>query len=170
MQLLLEAIRFWNVKMPDFDMAYFLGWFKGNKYAYAPSAGGTPIQEADNVSTIREALNQFNALSARENRCKDSIEELTGRNTELALDPTLLLTQKEWQDKCTRTILFREIIFFYYSWAYNSDVVNKKVAELQNRMISRSMLSISSSGQNTNRLIMVLRCARMLDRRLFFPL
>lgn len=118
----------WNVKMPDFDMAYFLGWFKGNKYAYAPSAGGTPIQEADNVSTIREALNQFDALSARENRCKDSMEELTGRNTELALDPTLLLTQKEWQDSVQERTVQGDYIF-YYSWAYNSDAVNKKVAE-----------------------------------------
>lgn len=118
----------WNVKMPDFDMAYFLGWFKGNKYAYAPSAGGTPIQKADNVSTIIEALNQFDALSARENRCKDSIEELTGRNTELALDPTLLLTQKEWQDSVQERTVQGDYIF-YYSWAYNSDAVNKKVAE-----------------------------------------
>lgn len=118
----------WNVKMPDFDMAYFLGWFDGNKYAYAPSAGGTPIQESNNVETIREALNRFDALSARENRCMDSIEELTGRSAEIVLDPTLLLTQREWQDSIQERTVEEDYIF-YYSWAYNSDAVNKKVAE-----------------------------------------
>lgn len=118
----------WNVKMPDFDMAYFLGWFDGNKYAYAPSAGGTLIQEADNILEIKKDLNQFDALSARENRCKDSVEELTDRNAELVLDPTLLLTQKEWQDSIQERIVVGDYIF-YYSWAYNSDAVNKKVAE-----------------------------------------
>lgn len=118
----------WNVEMPDFDMAYFLGWFKGHKYAYAPSAGGVPIQGAENISEIRKNLEQFDALSARENRCKDAIEELTDRSAELVLDPTLLLTQKEWQDSVQERIVSGDYIF-YYSWAYNSDAVNRKVVE-----------------------------------------
>lgn len=118
----------WNVKMPDFDMAYFLEWFHGKKVAYAPSAGGVPIQEAPNAEEIAEILKQFDALSARENCCRDSVEKLTGRETELVLDPTLLLTQQEWQASVEKRVVQGEYIF-YYSWAYNSDAVNKKVAE-----------------------------------------
>lgn len=118
----------WNVEMPDFDMAYFLGWFKGYKYAYAPSAGGTSIQEAENIPEIRKDLEQFALLSARENRCKDAIEELTNRSVELVLDPTLLLSQKEWQDNVQERIVPGDYIF-YYSWAYNNDAINRKVAE-----------------------------------------
>lgn len=118
----------WNVKMPDFHMAYFLGWFDGDKYAYAPSVGGVPIQEAGNISEIVKDLEQFNALSAREKICKDSLEDLINSSAELVLDPTLLLTQKEWQDSIKERVVTGEYIF-YYSWAYNSDVVNRKVAE-----------------------------------------
>lgn len=118
----------WNVRMPDFDMAYFLGWFNGEKYAYAPSAGGTPIQESTNVSAIKEDLNQFSALSAREDLCKKSVEQLTGKKVNIALDPTLLLTQEEWQETVQDRVVQGDYIF-YYSWAYNSDAVNKKVAE-----------------------------------------
>lgn len=118
----------WNVKMPDFDMAYFLEWFHGKKVAYAPSAGGVPIQEAFNAEEIAETLKKFSALSARENCCKNSVEKLTGRKTELVLDPTLLLTQQEWQDSVKKRAVQGEYIF-YYSWAYNCDAVNKKVAE-----------------------------------------
>jgi hypothetical protein len=118
----------WNVKMPDFDMAYFLEWFYGKKVAYAPSAGGVPIQDATNTTEIAEILKHFNALSARENCCKDSVEELTGRKTELVLDPTLLLTQQEWQSSIEERVV-PEAYIFYYSWAYNSDTINRKVAE-----------------------------------------
>lgn len=118
----------WNVKMPDFDMAYFLGWFQGNKYAYAPSIGGIPIQTAENTLEIVKDLEQFNALSAREDCCKNSVERLIGKDVELVLDPTLLLTQQEWQDSVQECIVDGDYIF-YYSWAYNNNAINCKVAE-----------------------------------------
>ena len=118
----------WNVKMPDFDMAYFLGWFNGKKYAYAPSVGGVPIQEAENISEIAKDLARVETLSAREDCCKDSVEKLTKRKVELVLDPTLLLTQEQWQASVHEKVVTEEYIF-YYSWAYNSDAINRKVAE-----------------------------------------
>ncbi len=123
----------WNVMMLDFHMAYFLGWFSGDKYAYAPSVGGHLIQESDNTSQICECLRRFRKLSAREEFGKKSIEDLTERKVELVLDPTLLLTQKEWKESINERLVEGEYIF-YYSWAYNNDSVNRKVEEFSNKV------------------------------------
>ena len=118
----------WNVRMPDFDMAYFLEWFQGDKYAYAPSVGGHFIQESPQAQKIAEALRRFKMLSSREDLCKSSVERLTGHDVELVLDPTLLLSAEEWQEIAPEKLIEGEYIF-YYSWAYNSDAINSKVQE-----------------------------------------
>lgn len=123
----------WNVKMFDFHMAYFLGWFNGDKYAYAPSVGGHFIQEGKDTDQICESLKNFKRLSTREEFGKKSVEILTKRNVELVLDPTLMLSQKEWKESTNERIIEEEYIF-YYSWAYNNDLINKKVEEFSNKM------------------------------------
>lgn len=127
-QVVVGSDQVWNVLMPDFDMAYFLEWFQGDKYAYAPSVGGHFIQESPHAQEIAKALERFKMLSSREELCKDSVERITGRKAELVLDPTLLFSAEEWQQAAPERVVEGEYIF-YYSWAYNSDAVNRKVQQ-----------------------------------------
>jgi len=82
------------------DPAFFLA-FAGErkKAAYAPSFGmsSIPMRYA---ASLKEYLSGFSALSARESSGSEIIRELTGRDAEVVLDPTMLLDEPDWQRVC----------------------------------------------------------------------
>lgn len=106
----------WNITIDDFDDAYFLNWVSNaKKVAYAPSFGAKNITKySNNVDKYKEFINNFDALSVRELNGKKWIKEMTDRNAELLIDPTLLLSQEEYNlivdDTCTPK---EDYIFFY---------------------------------------------------------
>lgn len=118
----------WNVCMGDFDEAFFAGWAKCKKVAYAPSLGGYDIRESNNSKQIVAWLNEFQSLSVRENLGKKCLEEITDRKVELVLDPTLMLDEADWKALVGEPIVTGEY-FFYYSWAYCYDQLSGIVAE-----------------------------------------
>lgn len=67
------------------------------KVSYASSFGVTYIPETLR-NTYREWINNINNLSVREDAGCSIIKELTGRDSEVVLDPTLLLTKDDWAD------------------------------------------------------------------------
>nr|WP_177296153.1 polysaccharide pyruvyl transferase family protein [uncultured Blautia sp.] len=88
----------WNVKLTDFDGTYFLDFVKDNakKTSYAASFGGNNIRR-DRTNMYRHFLKQFDRISVRESYGADLVKELTGREAEVTLDPTLLLERQEWE-------------------------------------------------------------------------
>ncbi|NLW03188.1 MAG: polysaccharide pyruvyl transferase family protein [Clostridiaceae bacterium] len=85
-----------------FDPAFFMP-FAGEKKraAYAPSFGMDSIPEPY-IESLREYLSGFSALSARESSGSEIIRKLTGRVTEVVLDPTMLLDESDWLRICPR--------------------------------------------------------------------
>lgn len=86
----------WN---PDFlsnANANFLSFANYEKrIAYAPSIAVNEIPE----SRVKEYTNYFNMIpiiSVRENQGAKIIKKLTGRDAQVLLDPTMLLTKEEW--------------------------------------------------------------------------
>ena len=83
-----------------FDEAYFLSFADRpeKRVAYAPSIG---LPRVDHP-VIRERMTKFigevGHLSVRETQGAALIKELTGRDAEVVLDPTLLLGAKQWDD------------------------------------------------------------------------
>lgn len=118
----------WNMKMQDFDDAYFLGWVKkSRKISYAASLGGHAIYEARNSEEIKNWLYEFEAISVREKVGLEAITDcLENKNVKMVLDPTLLLSSKEWDNFSGDRIINGKYIF-YYSWAYNNDYINRLV-------------------------------------------
>jgi len=106
----------WNITIDDFDEAYFLNWVeKAKKIAYAPSFGSKNILKYSNApDKYREYLNDFDALSIRENNGKKWLQELTGKSAEVLIDPTLFYSSEDYDkildDSCTPKY---EYIFFY---------------------------------------------------------
>ncbi len=88
----------WNPNYKENSYVNFLQFADKNKrIAFSPSFGTSDINEEmkDNYS---KWLKEIPKLSVREDRGKELIEEMTGReDVEVLVDPTMLLTIDEWQ-------------------------------------------------------------------------
>lgn len=113
----------WNVNCDDFDTAYFLDFAsKPTKISYSPSLGATNINLSPKKDLYKKLLLDFDDISCREDNGKKWLEELTGRNVELLLDPTMLLTKEEWIKHLqpTKLDINRDFIF-YYAFSYSEE-------------------------------------------------
>ena len=88
----------WNPRINDDDSSYFLTLAPPGKtrISYAASFGVSQIPSRF-VRDYGEWLNQIHWLSTREIEGRDIVEQLSGRNAEIVLDPTLLLNKEQWQ-------------------------------------------------------------------------
>ena len=82
----------------DFDPAYFLTFADDNKkYSYAASFATKEIPQ-DKKDEFTKRLQGFQKLSVREQDGTRFIKELTGKESEVHLDPTLLLSADKWSE------------------------------------------------------------------------
>lgn len=106
----------WNITIADYDDAYFLSFSKNaKKVAYAPSFGSKNIMNyTDKPNKYKKLINNFDALSVREKNGQKWIKDLTGKNAEVLIDPTLLYDKKFYDNiidnQCTPDYKY---IFFY---------------------------------------------------------
>lgn len=87
----------WSPHITDTDISYFLD-FCGDgtkRVAYAPSFGVVTFPQGFEEK-ITPALQQFHALSVREQPGKEMVERLTGREAALVTDPTWLVDAADW--------------------------------------------------------------------------
>lgn len=69
-----------------------------NKIAYAASFGISDLPDSCNQDYLSKCFNDIKYLSVREEQGKKILEKLTGRkDIEVVLDPTMLLSAKEWE-------------------------------------------------------------------------
>lgn len=88
----------WNTKLNYNDMTYFLNFVNEDKKmnSYAASFGSNIISD-DNMDLIVNELNRFNNISVREDSSKELLKDfLHEKQVNIVLDPTLLLSKKEW--------------------------------------------------------------------------
>lgn len=114
--LIAGSDQIWNITIDDYDDAYFLSFAKkAKKIAYAPSFGSKNIlKNSNNPDKYKNFINNFDALSVRENNGQKWIKDLTGKNAEVLIDPTLFYDDKFYDkiidDECTPNYKY---IFFY---------------------------------------------------------
>ncbi len=110
----------WNYAIPDTDDRYFLPFADcSKKYSYAASFGGNDIPKKK-MTFVAENLSTFRRISVREQSGKDIVKQLTGRDCDLCVDPTFLLTVDEW-NKLTYQI--NERFVFVYMVQYSDELV-----------------------------------------------
>ena len=88
----------WNPSIfPDrrFDPVFFSAFTEGRKIAYAPSFGVPRIPEGMEEE-LRGYLAGFSHIAVRETQGRRIVEEITGRDVPVVLDPTLLLRREDW--------------------------------------------------------------------------
>lgn len=114
----------WNITIPDSDDAYFLNWVKNaRKVAYAPSFGARNIKKiSNNCSKYVNYLNDFNALSIRENNGKKWLKELVNKDVDVLVDPTLLLDKKDYDKLIDEEFLHPKEYIFFYSPSFDRKV------------------------------------------------
>lgn len=126
----------WNITIKDSDDAYFLNWVKSaRKVAYAPSFGAKNILKySKNAKKYMDYLNDFDALSIRENNGKFWIKQLINKNVDVLLDPTMLLEQEEYNKIIANDVKIDYKYIFFYSPTFNPEICRyvKKIADKYN--------------------------------------
>lgn len=88
----------WNLRAYDFDWANYLEFVKkGKRISYAASIGPINYKFSDEErKRIKQDIEKYSNISVREKSTADKIKEITGLDSLINIDPTLLLTKDEW--------------------------------------------------------------------------
>lgn len=105
----------WHPRVGDVS-PYMLGFVKGGiKIAYAASLGGAPIPNHD-ISHIYNLLSQYKRIGIREISGVEAYRKIGLNSVEFTPDPTILLTQVQWQAIASKESPFKtkkKKIFIY---------------------------------------------------------
>ena len=114
----------WNITIKDANDAYFLNWVnKAKKIAYAPSFGAKNIiNHSDNPDKYKNFINEFDALSIRENNGQKWIKDLCGKNVPVLIDPTLLLDKKDYEPLEDKQNEIKSKYIFFYCPSFDTEI------------------------------------------------
>lgn len=84
----------WNINFDFVTINSFLPFYKRRKIAFSASFG---VDSIPYDQQIVDCLNDFKAISVREEAGAKIIKNLTGRDAIVLVDPTMLLTKEEWR-------------------------------------------------------------------------
>lgn len=84
----------WNTTFDWLSSNSFLPFRHSRKISFAASFG---VDSIPYDQTVVACLNDFKALSVREEAGAKIIKDLTGRDATVIVDPTMLLTKEEWR-------------------------------------------------------------------------
>lgn len=116
--LICGSDQIWNVHARDCDDIFFLPFkFQGKKIAYAVSVNNTDFTEERCNDWMKKNIRDFFAISCREKSGSGKISKFANyKNIFTALDPTLLLNKKQYDEICSPRIIKHDYIFLYNVW------------------------------------------------------
>ena len=147
----------WNILWyTDFEIEgkiYFLEFVKDcPKISYAASFGVNSIPEKWRTR-ISKQLEAFKALSVREESGEKIIERLTGLKAEVHVDPTLLLSRKEWDSlaKKPAKVNFSKDYLLAYFLGEKSDATKEIIHNVakENKLEIFNLLDFEQPGLYT---------------------
>lgn len=105
----------WNsIHNQGIDRVFYLDFLKPSaiRLAYASSFGQISIKE-DEKTQIQSLLSSYKAISVRELSAVSLLESMGINNCPCVLDPTLLLSKKEWVDRCPKLNIQDKFVLIY---------------------------------------------------------
>jgi len=104
----------WNGSISKMDPAYFLNFVNDieKKNSYAASFGFEVIQD-EQINDYFNLLKEYNSMSVREIQGAKIIKELLGKDIEIVLDPTLLLSKEQWLEIAEEYLSNENYILIY---------------------------------------------------------
>ncbi len=102
----------WNLKISDYDTAYLLDFVNEDKkkYSYSVSIGSYRFEDE-----YLPYIQNYAMYSLREKDACEYIEQITGKDGRVDIDPTLLLTGDDWAKEVKKTSLMNQPYIFIYS-------------------------------------------------------
>lgn len=107
----------WNYNISEKKInAYTLNFGNDNieRISYAASIGTDNLNEQHKEEYINN-IKKINAISVREKKAKEYLQKKINREIEVTLDPTLLMTRKEWENSFNLTAKEKERYIFGYT-------------------------------------------------------
>lgn len=123
------------------DIAYYLAFVPENKrekkISFAASIGKTSISNHEK-NIIKPLLKQYSDISVRENSAVKTLKSM-GINSQLILDPTLMLEGKDWEKLDNKPAMIKEPYLLIYQLNENDrmDTYTEKIAKKMNLKIIR---------------------------------
>ena len=137
----LGSDQIWN---PDFikgeEQIYFAGFEKKKNSlvaSYAASVGKEFLNNSEK-EIFRNNLRNIDVISVREEKGKELLKDLTDKEIEVLLDPTLLITKDQWEKLIIPEHGTTEkYLLLYHLWDYNDTLktAQKIASELNLRII-----------------------------------
>lgn len=119
----------WN---PDFEFNSELDYLpmvpSAKKIAYAASFGVSHLDA--NRGRTAELLNDIPCISVREKAGADIVANLTGREVPVVLDPTMLLTVKDWSVVAIKPKTFVPCKPFVFKYVLGDDVNKSRIESI----------------------------------------
>lgn len=117
------------------------------RISYAASFGVDEIPD-EKKKSYAENLSQFKALSVREKKGAVIIKELTGREAQIVLDPTMLLTSEQWS-KVERKSKFtpKNRYVLVYSLGEKSADFKNSIKRYEKEMVIFDIRTIQKNGR-----------------------
>tara|TARA_S200000501_G_scaffold377914_1_gene438138 strand:- start:14073 stop:15170 length:1098 start_codon:yes stop_codon:yes gene_type:complete len=114
----------WNDSITNFDSSYYLDFVDSpeKKMSYAASFGFETIPE-NLKPKYRKLLKEFSVFNMREESGVKNIKMLLNKSANLVLDPTMLLSKKEW-DKVASSSVRKNKYILVYQTTISSFLVN----------------------------------------------
>lgn len=94
--LIVGSDQVWHPRYAGHDYQFLTFAPKHKRLSFAASIGVDKIPQ-EQIKRYKKNLSEMKYLSVREQRAVEIIKELTGRDADLTLDPTLLLEAEQWQ-------------------------------------------------------------------------
>ena len=115
----------WNPYWSNNKFTFATFAAKEKRIAYSASFGVSKIPEEKKTQYIK-CLSEMNAISVREEAGAKIVKDLTGRDVEVLIDPTLMLDQEEWTSVARKPKHFRKktYIMTYFLGEIDSEYRN----------------------------------------------
>jgi len=112
----------WNPRHCNGDPAFMLHFAPDEalKISYAASAGGEIPETLHPL--YKECLSRYAHISVRENSGVEAIKNITGKNIDVVLDPTLLLDRNQWNEIAVPEHPFKRkyILCYFLNYTFNA--------------------------------------------------
>lgn len=131
-----KCVEDYDVFVTGSDQVWNLNWYvpahfldfapsQKTKISYAASLSVDSLTDKERM-VIENHLQDFDAISVREQDAVDLIKDISPKTVEWVLDPTLLLNASEWDEICADRIVDEKYIFCYF---LGNSVEQRNVAE-----------------------------------------
>lgn len=138
----------WNTEFEWISINAFLPFSHKKKIAFSASFG---VDNIKNSKEIKACLNDFSALSVREESGAAIIRRITGVQAEVLIDPTMLLSAAEWRkvEKKPRGVEGGYILTYFLSPPDSK--ANKRLEEVEGnrrvyKLLNQEDPSVANAG------------------------